>query len=48
LTTYKIPRYVRFTDEFPMTVTGNVQKFMMRDTSTEELGLRNLGGQATA
>jgi len=48
IATYKIPRYVRFTDEFPMTVTGKVQKFMMRDTSTEELALQNVGGQATA
>ena len=30
---YKVPRYVRFTDEFPMTVTGKVQKFKMRETS---------------
>ena len=27
---YKIPRYVRFVDEFPMTVSGKVQKFVMR------------------
>src|SRR5262252_7052624 len=36
---YKIPRYVRVTDEFPMTVTGKVQKYKMRDTSVTELGL---------
>jgi fatty-acyl-CoA synthase len=36
---YKIPRYVRVTEEFPMTVTGKVQKFKMRATSVEELGL---------
>jgi fatty-acyl-CoA synthase len=36
---YKVPRYVRFTDEFPMTVTGKVQKFKMRETAIEELGL---------
>jgi fatty-acyl-CoA synthase len=36
---YKIPRYVRFVDEFPMTVTGKVQKFKMREISTAELGL---------
>jgi fatty-acyl-CoA synthase len=36
---FKIPRYVRFTEEFPMTVTGKVQKFILRDTLTEELGL---------
>ena len=37
---YKVPRYVRFTDEFPMTVTGKVQKFKMRETSVAELGLQ--------
>ncbi len=36
---YKIPRYVRFVDDFPMTVTGKVQKFMMRDRMIEMLGL---------
>jgi fatty-acyl-CoA synthase len=36
---YKIPRYVRITTEFPMTVTGKVQKFKMRETSVAELGL---------
>jgi fatty-acyl-CoA synthase len=36
---YKIPRYVRFVDAFPMTVTGKVQKFVMRDTMIKELGL---------
>ncbi len=36
---FKIPRYVRFVDEFPMTVTGKVQKFVMRERMTEELGL---------
>jgi fatty-acyl-CoA synthase len=45
---YKIPRYVRFTDEFPMTVTGKVQKFKMRETSVAELGLQEAAGQPTA
>jgi fatty-acyl-CoA synthase len=36
---YKVPRYVRFTDAFPMTVTGKVQKYKMRETAIEELGL---------
>ena len=39
IATFKIPRYVRITDEFPMTVTGKVQKFKMREVSIEELGL---------
>jgi len=37
---YKIPRYFKFTQEFPMTVTGKIQKFKMRDLSMEELGIR--------
>ncbi len=36
---YKIPRYVKFVEEFPMTVTGKVQKFVMRDETIRELGL---------
>ena len=36
---YKIPRYVRFVDELPMTVTGKAQKFVMRDQMIAELGL---------
>ena len=36
---YKIPRYVRFVEEFPVTVTGKVQKFMIRQRMIEELGL---------
>jgi len=35
----KIPRYIRFVDAFPMTVTGKVQKFVMRDQMVGELGL---------
>ena len=36
---YKIPRYIKFVDAFPMTVTGKVQKFIMREQMTEELGV---------
>jgi fatty-acyl-CoA synthase len=36
---YKIPRYIKFVDAFPMTVTGKVQKFMMREQMEKELGL---------
>ena len=36
---YKIPRYVRFVDAFPMTVTGKIQKFRMREATIEALGL---------
>jgi fatty-acyl-CoA synthase len=44
---FKVPRYVRFVDEFPMTVTGKVQKFKMRDAAIAELGLET-AVQATA
>ncbi|GMR13950.1 MAG: AMP-binding protein [Gemmatimonadota bacterium] len=36
---FKVPHYIRFVDAFPMTVTGKVQKFVMRDQSIEALGL---------
>jgi len=36
---FKIPRNYKFVDEFPMTVTGKIQKFKMREVSIEELGL---------
>jgi fatty-acyl-CoA synthase len=39
----KVPRYIRFVDEFPMTVTGKVQKFQMRDTMIEALDLAQAG-----
>ncbi|HEY7851872.1 MAG TPA: AMP-binding protein [Caulobacteraceae bacterium] len=36
---HKVPRYIRFVDTFPMTVTGKVQKFLIRQAMIEELGL---------
>jgi fatty-acyl-CoA synthase len=39
ISTYKIPRYIRFSTEFPTTVTGKVQKYRMREISIAELGL---------
>jgi fatty-acyl-CoA synthase len=36
---YKVPRYIKFVDEFPMTVTGKMQKFVMREAMSRELGL---------
>jgi len=42
---YKIPRYIRFVDAFPMTITGKVQKFIIRD---EEIKQRGLMAQKTA
>ncbi len=45
---YKVPRYVRVTPDFPMTVTGKVQKFKMRETSIAELGLESANQISTA
>ena len=45
---FKIPRYVKFVDAFPMTVTGKVQKFKMREVAIEELGLGQAAAIATA
>jgi len=36
---YKVPRYVRFVDAFPMTVTGKVQKYLIREQLRKELGI---------
>ena len=36
---FKVPRYVRFIDDFPMTITGKVQKYKMREQAVSELGL---------
>ncbi len=45
---YKIPRYVKFTTEFPMTVTGKIRKVEMRERSTQELGLADAAKVKTA
>jgi fatty-acyl-CoA synthase len=45
---FKIPRYMRITDGFPMTVTGKVQKFKMRDVSVGELDLTDVAHTPTA
>ncbi|MGD2167180.1 MAG: AMP-binding protein, partial [Gammaproteobacteria bacterium] len=44
---FKIPRYIRFVEEFPMTVTGKVQKFIMRERMAAELGLDGKARNAT-
>ena len=36
---YKAPKYVRFVDDFPMTATGKIQKFVLKETAVSELGL---------
>ncbi len=48
IATYKIPRYYKFVDGFPMTVTGKVQKFKMRETAIHELGLQKAAAIETA
>jgi fatty-acyl-CoA synthase len=45
---FKIPRYVKFVDGYPMTVTGKIQKFKLRETAIEELGLTQGAAIATA
>jgi fatty-acyl-CoA synthase len=45
---YKVPRYVHVTDDFPMTVTGKVQKYLMRERAIELLGLEQAAGIETA
>jgi fatty-acyl-CoA synthase len=44
----KIPRYWKFVDAFPMTVTGKVQKYLMREASVEELSLQAAAAVTTA
>jgi fatty-acyl-CoA synthase len=48
IATYKIPRHWKFVDSFPMTVTGKVQKFRMRELAIDELGLQHAAGVVTA
>jgi fatty-acyl-CoA synthase len=48
IATFKIPRYVRFTSDFPMTVTGKIQKYKMREISVAELGLATADAVKTA
>ena len=45
---YKIPRYVNFVDAFPMTVTGKIQKFLMREESVKALGLEKAAAMKMA
>ncbi|MFG0543589.1 AMP-binding protein [Pseudomonas sp. YQ_5] len=40
---FKVPRYIRFVDEYPMTVTGKVQKFRMREISVAEISAVSAG-----
>ncbi|MDR1274510.1 MAG: AMP-binding protein [Odoribacteraceae bacterium] len=48
IATCKIPRYWKFVDEFPMTISGKIRKVEMREISTRELGLENVARIETA
>jgi fatty-acyl-CoA synthase len=48
IATFKIPRYWKFVADFPVTVTGKIQKFKMRETAVEELGLETAAAVQTA
>jgi fatty-acyl-CoA synthase len=48
IATCKIPRYWKFVDEFPMTISGKIRKVEMREISTRELGLENVAKIETA
>jgi fatty-acyl-CoA synthase len=48
IATFKIPRYWKFVDEFPMTVTGKIQKYRLREAAIEELGLAEAAAIETA
>ncbi|MEO8700152.1 MAG: AMP-binding protein [Kofleriaceae bacterium] len=48
IATYKIPRYWKITEDFPMTVTGKIQKFRMRELAIAELGLEVAAAIQTA
>jgi fatty-acyl-CoA synthase len=45
---FKVPRYVKVVDEFPVTVTGKVQKYKLREAAIAELGLEAAASTRTA
>ena len=48
IATYKIPKYWKFVDGFPMTVSGKIQKYKMREQAIQELGLHAAASVKTA
>jgi fatty-acyl-CoA synthase len=48
IATFKIPRYWKFVEAYPMTVTGKIQKYKMREQAIEELGLQKAATVKTA
>jgi fatty-acyl-CoA synthase len=45
---YKIPFYVKFVDEYPMTASGKIQKFKLREMAISELSLEEAAAEKTA
>ena len=45
---HKTPKYVKFMDSFPMTASGKIQKYKMREAAIEELGLQDAANIETA
>ena len=45
---FKIPQYIRFVDQFPMTVTGKIQKFRIREFEVQQRGLEHIAKRETA
>jgi fatty-acyl-CoA synthase len=45
---FKVPKYIKFAADFPMTVTGKIQKYKMREESIKELGLEEVAKMKTA
>jgi fatty-acyl-CoA synthase len=48
IASFKIPHYIKFVDAFPMTITGKIQKFKMREQAVSELGLQSAAATVTA
>ncbi|MCL2773692.1 MAG: AMP-binding protein [Oscillospiraceae bacterium] len=48
LARHKVPKYIKFIDEFPMTASGKIQKYKLRETAVEELGLEEESKIVTA
>jgi fatty-acyl-CoA synthase len=48
IASYKIPKYWKFVDDYPQTVTGKIQKYKMREAAVEELGLQGAASAASA
>jgi fatty-acyl-CoA synthase len=48
MASFKVPRFWRFVDAFPMTVTGKIQKFKLREMAIEQLQLQKVAAEKTA